>query len=340
MVHWTVVWYRARISPGVLLKRNPTASTMAVVSIGTRGRKGKAEQEEGLFQQYILRRIARVCRLIDSSCLPDIQAKPTPYCCTYRSAPSSSRVFSESRIDGRTAYRRETRALLGIVEIFHRIGRRTPCTVARFIYTFSLCTWSFWMLQNAAVISLNYYFNVKFLFLRFSWSLFLIFNFHMEENNNCYIIEIRNRKQNFHVYFLKLKKKRKYSLEIFPHTESEIHPRKPNSKLFETEYKSSFLYSYRKIAIVHLSCFPPPLDRLVWLLLTSLIGALNSKERGIDLYERLERSLIRPYRNGTPCRMEHRRRTARFAVTERVWWRVVTVWEHHPSDFDIKALLI
>lgn len=229
---------------------------MAVVSIGTRGGKGKAEQEEGLFQQYILRRIARVCRLIDSSCLPDIQAKPTPYCCTYRSAPSSSRVFSESRIDGRTAYRRETRALLGIVEIFHRIGRRTPCTVARFIYTFSLCTWSFWILQNAAVISLNYYFNVKFLFLRFSWSLFLIFNFHMEENNNCYIIEIRNRKQNFHAYFLKLnKKKRKYSLEIFPHTESEIHPRKPNSKLcylkrsiralFYIPIAKSRLYIYR-----------------------------------------------------------------------------------------------
>jgi len=42
--------------------------------------------------------------------------------------------------------------------------------------------------------------------------------------------------------------------------------------------------------------------------------------------------------NGTPGRMDRRRRTARFAVTERVWWRVVTVWEH-PSDFDIKALL-
>lgn len=91
---------------------------VGIAGWNTRGGKGKAEQEEGLFQQYILRRIARVCRLIDSSCLPDIQAKPTPYCCTYRSAPSPSRRLESSA----NHERRETRALLGgIVEIFHPV---------------------------------------------------------------------------------------------------------------------------------------------------------------------------------------------------------------------------
>lgn len=132
MVHWTVVWYRARISPRVLLKRNPTASTMAVgiciAGWNTRGGKGKAEQEEGLFQQYILRRIARVCRLIDSSCLPDIQAKPTPYCCTYRSAPpSSSRILSESRTEGNKSPSRGDRR-----DFPSSIGRRTRCSFAPF----------------------------------------------------------------------------------------------------------------------------------------------------------------------------------------------------------------
>lgn len=101
-------------------------------------------------------------------------------------------VFSESRIDGRTAYQRETRALLGIVEIFHRIGRRTRCTVARFIYTFSLCTWSFWK---------YWYFKMYLkdvIFIRnYSWFLTnYFFNFD-NKNNNCYIIEITNREKNF-----------------------------------------------------------------------------------------------------------------------------------------------
>lgn len=199
------IWISGPLNGGLISSKDISRSSFekepnrfddggGIYSYDTRGGKGKAEQEEGLFQQYILRRIARVCRLIDSSCLPDIQAKPTstPYCCTYRSAPSSSRVFSESRIDGRTAYQRETRALLGIVEIFHRIGRRTRCTVARFIYTFSLCTWSFWK---------YWYFKMYLkdvIFIRnYSWFLTKYFFNFDNKNNNCYIIEITNREKNF-----------------------------------------------------------------------------------------------------------------------------------------------
>lgn len=86
---------------------------------------------------------------------------------------------------------------------------------------------------------------------------------------------------------------------MFPRLQRKRAPSKAafQAVLFETGYKSSFLYSYRKIAIVHLSCFPP---RLVCLLLTSPIGAFNSKERGIDLYERLERSLTGRIVTGHP----------------------------------------
>lgn len=78
----------------------------------TEGGKGKAEQEEGLFQQYILRRNARVYRLTDSSCLPDTQAKPTPVVCIGQPLQEIGtphqpfQIFSESRINGGTPYRR------------------------------------------------------------------------------------------------------------------------------------------------------------------------------------------------------------------------------------------
>ena len=62
--------------------------------------------------------------MTDSSCLPDTQAKPTPVCCVYRSAPhrkigtlhpdQQPRIFSEDHEEMEEhRYQRETRALLG-----------------------------------------------------------------------------------------------------------------------------------------------------------------------------------------------------------------------------------